>query len=255
MRCLDEASIWPENCFLTLTYSPDKLPKGGSLVLSHFQCFMKRLRQDAVRSNRDLVNNPIRFFHCGEYGEKFGRPHYHALLFNYNFHDRKHFRTTDRGDRLDTSEKLKSLWEYGHSLIGDVSFESAAYVARYVTKKITGDQADEHYVNKVTGEIRTSEYITMSRRPGIGARWYARYKSDVYPRGYKVVRGLKLRPPRYYDSLFSEECPEAFKEIKKERLANARICASDNSIDRLRVKEEVKKAQLSFLRRSYEEAQ
>ena len=100
----------------------------------------------------------VRFFHCGEYGELLYRPHYHACLFGFDFSD-KVLWSTRGGVRLYRSKILEKLWTFGFSTIGDVTFESAAYVARYCTKKITGDKADEHYNG------RSPEYVTMSRPP------------------------------------------------------------------------------------------
>ena len=85
MRNIHEASLWLNNIFITLTYNDQNLPEHNKLVKKDFQDFMKRLRKNKKANTK----NPIRFFHCGEYGEKFGRPHYHAILFNTNFNDRK----------------------------------------------------------------------------------------------------------------------------------------------------------------------
>src|SRR6185436_16893236 len=130
-----------------------------------------------------------RYFHCGEYGEQLGRPHYHALLFNYDFDDKRFF-SQRGGNSVYTSDKLSRLWGNGFSVIGEVTFDSAAYVARYVMKKVTGVRAEEHY------QGRRPEYTTMSRRPGIGKGWYEKFKTDVYPRDRVVVRGVHTRPPR-----------------------------------------------------------
>jgi hypothetical protein len=96
------------------------LPEDGSLDVSHFQIFMKRLRH-RVKPLK------IRFFHCGEYGDKTRRPHYHALIFGYKVL----FKKQKSGD-LFTSDMLAKCWGKGHCLVGDLTFESAAYVARYV---------------------------------------------------------------------------------------------------------------------------
>jgi hypothetical protein len=77
VRCVHEASLHEKNCFITLTYSPENLPKDGSLDVSHFQKFMKRFRK--------RFGPGIRFFHCGEYGESLSRPHYHACIFGFDF--------------------------------------------------------------------------------------------------------------------------------------------------------------------------
>jgi hypothetical protein len=176
VRMMHEASLYEENCFITLTY--EKMPPNDSLNKKHFQDFMKRLR-------KAYGGRTIRYFHCGEYGENFGRPHYHAILFNLDFNDKKYWSIVN-GNKYYTSEKLNKIWGKGYCIIGSVSFDSAAYVARYVTKKITGEAAFEHYTDfdRETGEItreRDPEYATMSRRPGIGSVWLDKFKTDVYP--------------------------------------------------------------------------
>ena len=175
MRCVHEASLHKENMFLTLTYDKDHLPASQSLVLEDFQKFMKRYRRYA--------NVPLRFFHCGEYGEITFRPHYHSCIFGHSFDD-KILWATKNGNRLYTSRALNLLWGKGYCIIGDVTFDSAAYVARYIMKKITGEKAEEHYKG------RKPEYVTMSRRPGIGKGWYDKWKEDIYPHDYVIILSL-----------------------------------------------------------------
>ena len=182
-RMVHESQLYDDNCFITLTYDDDHLPSDLSLRKRDFQLFMKRLR-------KRFSSDRIRFFHCGEYGENFGRPHYHACLFNFDFPDRELF--SIRNDvRLYTSDILTDIWGKGMCSVGDVTFDSAAYVARYVTKKVTGDLADDHYqsVDLDTGEItwRQPEYTTMSRRPGIGRDWYDKYGAATHHDDFIVV--------------------------------------------------------------------
>lgn len=248
IRCMHEASLYDRNCFLTLTYDQKHLPSDGSLHLEHFQLFMKRLRKKYGSSKE----NPIRFYHCGEYGEQFARPHYHALLFNHDFEDKRYF-SERNGNRVYTSDSLSDLWKEGFSVIGDVTFESAAYVARYVMKKVTGEKAEEHYGS------RRPEYTTMSRRPGIGKLWFDKFRSDVYPRDGVIVRGRLTRPPRYYDRQLELVDPSTMALLKIKRESNEHfvedvyngkvLIESDSSMRRLAVKNEVKLAQISSLRR------
>lgn len=246
MRCVHEAKLHDRNSFITLTYSDENLPKDGSLQVKHFQDFMKRLRWHC---------GSVRYFHCGEYGEKFGRPHYHACLFGFDFPDKTHYKTV-RGNRLYTSELLNSLWENkGFCIIGDVTFESAAYVARYITKKITGPKAEDHYsrVNS-KGEIFSlaPEYTTMSRRPGIARDWFKQFSSDVYPKDFVTLRGKKLKPPKYYDSLYEIMSPKEMETLKRERRRNAAKQAENNTYERLRVREKIQLYIAKLLKRSYE---
>jgi hypothetical protein len=249
MRCMHEASLYEDNCFITLTYNNDHLPEDGSLNKEHFQKFMKRLR-------KKHQNKTIRFYHCGEYGEKYRRPHYHAILFNHDFGDKKLFKT-EKEIRLYTSKELEELWPYGFNTIGDVTFESAAYTARYIMKKQTGKSAEKHYENVdiETGEIYKilPEYNTMSRRPGIGTEWFKKYNKDVYPKDFVTIRGKKLKPPKFYDRMYEHQYPEDFEKIKDKRVELMNKNWKDNTPDRLRQKEIVKKAQLNKLKRNLEE--
>lgn len=233
--------------FVTLTYSDEHLPADGSLHKEHFQLFMKRLR-------KHHEPHKIRFFHCGEYGEEKFRPHYHAILFGVDFSDRLFYKHNAQGDEIFTSATLDNLWGYGNCNLGAVSFESCAYVARYITKKITGELADDHYrrINPETGEIYylEPEYCTMSRRPGIGADWFARYASDVFPSDSIVVRGKEARPPRYYSTLHERADPKAQKAISYKRIKKAKLHAADNTPERLAVKLAVRKSRISQLKRT-----
>ena len=160
VRCWHEASLYDENCFITLTYRNEDLPHPPSVDVRAFQLFMKRLR-------KKYAPKKIRFFHCGEYGDDNNRPHYHAILFNHDFGDKVLWRKSSSGDPLYTSSELAELWPFGFSSIGQASYQSAAYVARYIMKKVTGEPAETHYdwVDPVTGEIHglRPEYVKIGR--------------------------------------------------------------------------------------------
>lgn len=240
IRCVHEAQMHELSCFVTLTYEDAPV----SLEYRDFQLFMKRLRK---------VHGPVRFFACGEYGETTGRAHFHACLFGIDFADRKVF-STRGGVKLYSSATLDRLWGLGHCTVGAVTFESAAYVARYVMKKLTGDGEDTYYnlFDVETGEIipRRKEFARMSLKPGIGAAWLERYQSDVYPSGECVVRGSKSKTPRYYDKWFKKVDSEAYARMLYEREMAARVGAEHNSDERLAVREAVAKARLSLLKRN-----
>lgn len=230
IRCMHEAQMHKHNAFVTLTYDNDHLPAHASLQPSDFVLFMKRLRK--------AHGNGIRFFQCGEYGDENLRPHHHAILFNCHFHDQRLL--PNKGNPLFESTQLHDLWQNGRAIIGAVNFETAAYVARYSLKKITGPTAAEHYNG------RTPEYATMSRRPGIGSSWLAKYKSDVYPNDTIIIRGgIKCRPPRYYD----DQLPQRELRSLKYKRRTAQANNPENSGKRLIVREHVTTAQISNLQR------
>jgi len=224
IRCVHEANTHDVNCFVTLTYSPEELEKycpKGSLNKREYVLFMKRLRKEILTDKKraKVLKQPrkittrtdkVRFFHAGEYGEKLGRPHHHACLFGLDFADKVLWKIK-RGVRLYTSETLERVWGHGYCVIGEVTYESAAYVARYILKKITGEDADEHY------DGRLPEYTTMSRRPGIGKNYFDRFKTDIYNHDRVELKNRLMRPPRYYDGLYEAENPEGLEKIKINR--------------------------------------
>lgn len=241
MRCVNEAQLHDSSCFITLTYDNEHLPDDGSLNLEDITKFLKRLRF-AIQPRK------FRYFQCGEYGELLSRPHHHAIIFGFDFPDRWLFSVRD-GVRLYRSPLLERLWPFGFSTIGDVTFESCAYVARYVTKKITGERAEDHY------QGRKPEFITMSRRPGIGHDWCERFVSDVYPRDLMVIRdSIKCRPPRYYDSIYDQIDPDGFKRVQSNRRRQISKLESSGelSIERMKVKEALKLLQFEKLVRPLE---
>ena len=217
----------------------DHYPENGSLNTEDFQLFMKRLRKK--------YGSGIRFLHCGEYGSQLDRPHHHACLFNFNFPDRKLIASNGKSFFY-SSAALSELWPFGFHSIGDFSFDTAAYVARYVTKKITGDASIEHYKG------RKPEYITMSRRPGIGHDWYQKFKKDCYPKDFVTINdGVKLKPAKYYDRLFDKEYPEAMALIKEKREYELGKRIEDFTPERLSQKEaHLKYTCARKLKRSFE---
>nr|QJB19228.1 MAG: replication initiator protein [Microvirus sp.] len=251
MRCLHEAKMWPSNHYVTLTYGDEFLPPGGTVCVRDVQLFMKRLRKRCQGVGYAMVNgewsNPIRFFLGAEYGENNGRPHYHALLFNCSFGDLVPFGRNKRGETLYTSSLLSSLWSsdgspMGHCTVGAVTFDSAVYCAKYALKKVTGDAAYEAYqVWDENGELydRVPEFAVMSRRPGIGAPYYEKFGGEVRSLDNVVINGKTVRPPRYYDGKSEIFDAPLLSEHKSDRKRLAVKNKSDNTPERLRVKEKL----------------
>ncbi|WNK14799.1 MAG: replication initiator protein [Microvirus sp.] len=245
-RCVHEASLHDDSCFVTLTYDDKHLPPGGSLRPRDFTLFIKRLRK--------ARNSKLRYFHCGEYGETSARPHYHALLFGVSFPDK---RTCSRGDfPLYSSQELDRLWGHGTCTIGALTHQSAAYCARYVMKKVTGDLAPDHYryTDPDTGEVHElhPEYATMSRRPGIGHAWVHKYMDEVYHGDFIATKdGGQVPVPAYYDRELGKTRPDQLERIKKQRYQRAMSPKerANSTPRRLAVREEVKKSAISQLRR------
>lgn len=253
------------SCFVTLTYrdayecteeqlaAGHHVPSDGSLHPSHLTKFLKRLR-------KKYGDRRIRYYAVGEYGEQLGRPHYHAILFNVDFSDKVEIRE-EEGIYLYSSEELDSLWPYGFTTVGEANWETAAYCARYVMKKIGGPMADEHYL-RFDPELNyeywlTPEFARMSLKPGIGADWFKEYESDFFPSDECPVPGRKFyqKMPRYYDELLTrteefDSHVRAWKLFEAKEKRRESIDPAEFERWRLWSKYKVKKAQVGQLKRS-----
>lgn len=241
LRCMHESQMHSRSSFLTLTFNDEHLPSDYSVRVRDVQLFNKRLRK---------LMGPFRFFACGEYGDENQRPHYHALCFGHDFHqDRKLIKVTDFGP-LYTSELASKAWPFGNIWIGSVTYKSASYVAGYVAKKIGGDAAASHYLrthpNGTVHQVNP-EFATQSRRPGIGATWYEKFKSDAFPSDFLVVDGQQVPVPAYYANKLTEE---EFKPIQRKRAVSRRKHKQDSTPDRLEVRKTIKLERLNRLKRT-----
>lgn len=225
------------NSFVTLTYSPEKLPRTGSLDHRDFQLFAKRVRENV---------GPFRYLMCGEYGGQTRRPHYHALLFGLEW-PRDRVVREQGGERLFESELLNDQWKLGIASHGSVTPRSVAYVARYSTKKLGATKSLERF-DPNTGEVWevAPEYQRMSRRPGLGASWFRSYQYDVFPSDECVIEGRRFRPPRFYSAKLDDEDRRSLTEKRREFFEKFLEDATDA---RLRTRERVAEAQLGQLQR------
>lgn len=250
VRCVHEASLHDSNCVITLTYDEDHLPPGGSLVRKDFQDFMKRLR-------RWFRGQRVGVFYCGEYGDGLQRPHFHACLFGLWFSDAVEMPgVSQSGARQWRSATLERLWPFGFSSIGDLNFQSAAYIARYSLKKVGGERAKTHYrrVDVATGEAvdLEPEFVGMSLRPAIAKLWFERFGSDVFPSDFVVTQGRKAKVPRYYQRLLKRsggDLESIFEKRKGDFREDAILHPGERSPRRLADKAVVRSASVNLSRR------
>lgn len=253
LRCLHESQLHTHNSFLTLTIAEENLVRvahGGSLSRYTHKTFTKRLRSK-------IAPRRISYYMCGEYGEKLKRPHYHYLIFGYDFPDKVQVKTSDSGEKLYESPTLNLLWPHGRAWIGNVTYESCAYVASYVMKKMTGKKADEHYLRQDEGGNDywlEPEFNEMSRRPAIGKDWWERYRQDVIVDDSVIkTNGGEVKPPRYYDKLLKLFDPVEYEVMKLKRERRAlELTSDDNTPQRLADRETVLKAKINLKKRQLE---
>lgn len=225
---------------------------GPSLSIRDHQLFMKRLLFK-LRSYGPI--EPVRLIMCGEYGDKKFRPHYHYILFGYGFPDKYPFKKKN-GHQLYRSALLEECWPHGQADIGLVTFNSINYVTGYITKKITGKNADDHYRRQTpngTTYYLQPEFTCMSRRPGIGAGWFGKNAHHVYPADRVVINGKAAKPPRYYDKKLEQSSDLLYEQVKKAReLKLAQQDPANYTPERLRAGETILHARLNQKKRSLE---
>ena len=266
-RCMLELGYHDHSAFVTLTYDDAHIPYStvtdpdtGEIAFNQtlnkrdFQLFMKRLRKNY--HNRFPDRPELRFYACGEYGSQTYRPHYHAIIYGLALDDLQFYRCTPNGDILYTSEFLSDCWQHqGYVVVGEVTWESCAYVARYIMKKLKGQFAEFYETTNIT-----PEFTLMSRRPGIARQYYDDHP-DLYEYDNLFISmsdgGREIRPPRYYDRLYDVDYPDHMAAIKENRKKFAeeqtKIKLSKCSysyLEMLQVEEDHKKAQIKSLRRS-----
>lgn len=268
---MHEASLYEQNSFITLTYNNDHLPPNGSIVVEHTQDFMKRLRDRICSHTGCKVQYTqikgrklrwqcsgrcpkIRSFGCAEYGEKLSRPHYHIVLFNWQFPDLKFWRYSgnDWSDKkwpVYRSQMLEELWTYGFSEVGTVTFESVAYVARYVTKKINGAKKETHYGDKLPERA-----VCVSNREGIGLPWLKKHAKECLATDSVVIKGKENRVPRYYCKKLEDWFPEKYAVVKQQRLNKIKTIDLDATKKRLQDRAYILELRFKKLTRSYENA-
>lgn len=286
VRLMHEAQLHKKTSFITLTYKTESLPnrratsqslsarrtvrpgrdsiahhahaethaheeQDESLSKADLQAFTKRLNQETRRRS----TKGVKYYACGEYGDQKHRPHYHIAVYGEDFSDdRTYWKRANSGHILWRSSRLARLWPHGDADIGDLTFESAAYIARYILKKITGTKAHDHYKrwNKEGNEYwLTPEFNVMSRRPGLAKEWFMKNKSDVFPHDHVIARGNPAKPPRYYDKLLEALAPYEHALIKQKREKTPRN-AEDQTPARLEAREIVTLAKLNQNKRSLE---
>lgn len=244
LRCVHEMKQWENNCFITLTFDDEHIRPDGSLDKRDFVLFMKKLRRK--------YGPNIRFFHCGEYGEKNGRPHHHAILFNHKFTDAK---ISEEQSNLSDVEYLESddlsrIWPYGRHIISDANYETAAYIARYTVK---GTKSKRLYGEKLTGFLagREPEQLTMSRNPGIGFGRFEEYCTEWIRRGSCRENSRDQPIPRYYIKKIKEKDEEMYEKFMVERREKA-LASGMNEENRKYTKEKFLQRHTKKLVRSLE---
>lgn len=195
IRCIHEAQMHPENSFITLTYNNENCPE--RLNYKDFQLFIKKLR-------RTHENKKISYFVTGEYGDNKKRPHWHVIFFNFRPTDLSYKYSNFRGDKIYDSPSLTKLWGNGFTEIGDVTFDSAGYCARYAAKKLIHGKDTQHEFQPISKK---------SSKHAIGKKWLEKFWPDVFNQGHIVLpNGQTCGIPRYYEKWLKENQPQAWEE-------------------------------------------
>lgn len=232
-RCGHEATLYQDNTFVHLTYDDDHLPAQAYLRAKDLQLFIKRLRKNAHRVRRS-TDGPghgarIRYFASGEYGDQYGRPHYHAILFNCGFGDRYKVGHKN-GHDIFQSETLTEIWGLGAAKFGDATPAAANYIAQYTLKKQEWRLGDQHG--------RPPPFARMSLKPAIGTAWLEQYQEDLR-HGYLLEQSYKQPIPRTYKNKIKKHNPTLYQEIQQNTEKNNAQPTDKHHLDRLHDQETI----------------
>lgn len=231
VRCVHEASCYQNNCFITLTYNEESL-LSDRLQYTDFQLFVKRLRKHIFKEflksygeeNWKLLDKQERksafdsfrigIFVTGEYGDLTKRPHWHALIFNWRPPDSTYTYSNDNGDKVYNSKLLDQLWSHGRTEFGDVTKNSANYVARYAAKKLSHGKDGEHDFEPISKK---------SSKQAIGKKWIEKHWEYTFQQGkIRLPDGGVVPIPRYYEKWLRAQHPETYiryvTQLKEERI-------------------------------------
>lgn len=140
--------------FVTLTYDNEHLVYGAddkpTLVRSDLSKFIK-----AYRDRYNLYNTDWSYFGCGEMGDKFGRPHYHLLIFG----DDALYDLFEKSFDL-ASARLEVVWKKGLVHVCLANWSGVHYVTKYVLKD---------HENEVDPSEVQRPFTICSQ--GIGLKW------------------------------------------------------------------------------------
>ena len=170
IRMMEELKKHDKACFVTLTYSDDTRPADNILRKRDLQLFFKRLRKE----------RHVRYFACGEYGDRFGHCHYHAIIY---------------GVAPDEHDLIEKHWQQGFVKLGTVTEDSCAYVAKYMTKKLRGKSLEEKLQEDPDYQ---NEFVLMSRRPGIGSDLSDSMVQFLKDNKVYYRKGIMSGLPRYW---------------------------------------------------------
>lgn len=239
VRCMLERKCHEVACFVTLTYDNEHMPHDGNLDKVALRNFWKRLREK-------LSPVRIRYFAAGEYGSKTYRPHYHAIIFGWSPLDLERIGRSSLGDYYYTSRILADVWQNGQVVVGECTYQSCGYVARYCLKGWSKENT------MLGGRVRP--FVVMSRSPGIGGKYYDDYKRSLAGNDTVVVDGRRSILPRFFVEKIKVDYPELYAILHDRRLRNALNRPSD-SPERLAAREEYRKLKVAKLERGYDNAQ
>lgn len=245
VRIMHEASTHDENCVALLTYDDEHLhftdTKLPTLNKRDVQLFIKRLRKVC-----DTHGKKIRYYAAGEYGDNFGRPHYHIAIMGCDFRGSDPIRRSDAGNDIYLSTVLSDLWGNGEVTTCALNRQMAAYIARYITKKISGGIKKIHYRG------REPEFSLQSTRPAIGRKWVENFYDDIYTADQLSIDGHTAKIPRYYDKVFAKINEERMALVKESRVIRADNRIGKRGFPNLKNREINKTAQINKLKRGYE---
>nr|CAI9750241.1 replication initiation protein [Microvirus sp.] len=223
-RCMCESMTHKQSWFLTLTYDEEHVPGINKLtgeiirngmyevhdgefiqVMTLEPTDITTFKESLDKKLRRAKKKPLRYYYCGEYGSTTFRPHYHMLAFGLELEesDMELEFINNEHQPIYKCQWLEDLWGKGIVRIGAVTWNSAAYVARYIMKKQNGKEGERR--KEIIGNI--PEYVRMSLKPGIGAEYALMNREKIEALDKIILPGKKAKAVhtvKYFESLYDD---------------------------------------------------
>lgn len=308
LRCAHEFQMCKKASFITLTIDSTKANlfneeknmrhyckrcvKGSRYIkypIDYTLC--KGMILDELKRIRDRLFKKygvkIRYFGCGEYGSQ-ERPHYHIIIFGYDFPDKKFIDMSKKGIPIFHSEELQDFWKYGLCTVQEVNHKACMYTAKYCLKKLsfTDDITEQEqyygrepeflimskgscqanrcpYIDDIVKNCKGMKSLRDLNNPyckfckytrgGIGYSWFLKYYKDVLKIGYITMDGIKYPIPKYYLQIL-KLTDETKYDMYKIKVLNRideqeELHPVDRSQEQLDIKKKIQKARLKLYHR------
>ena len=195
-RCVAEKQTMPFAYAITLTYADvDGEPPLGARVYRYKDVsdMWKRIRSAGKRKWNENIE--LRYVIVGEKGTKYGRCHYHGVMFSSHPIIELGEISDARGNGFAYKKRLSwSIWGHGFVEFQKADRKGMSYALKYILKARMTAARSKGYAREGKTEWLASSYLWCSKKPSIAATWLWKKLNELVSKGM-CPPGLRVRVP------------------------------------------------------------